>query len=334
VDDVELRAAISRSVNSDTKSYRYVLPTQLTAKLADSARDARSLQAGSGLAGAFDARTFAHEVVVAFDKANNIVLGGAPAPYLNNPLRVPSVTAATSKAQRDKTGWQDLVNVLDQVQAKGDPAFTETVLEQTLIEVHRRLADVRVDYPAPLRVSLLRTMKVLDEFLSESSGGDRPQAVATALFEIIGERFGRWDQVRRAQINEADLAKGRVADLECLKGDAIVMAVEVKDRELRAADVDEKVASARAQGVREVLFVAQQGVDKKEREDIFDRIEREFASGANVYITSIVAQVAETLALLGEDVRVELLKRVSQQLEESRADIRHRRRWAELLRAL
>jgi hypothetical protein len=71
-----LIAAVRESVNSRTKSYRYVLPTQVLAKLADASLDCRCLQASRGGAGAFDARTIAHKVVVPFDQANENVLGG------------------------------------------------------------------------------------------------------------------------------------------------------------------------------------------------------------------------------------------------------------------
>jgi carbamoylphosphate synthase small subunit len=57
IPDTGLKAAISRSIRSSTKTYRYVLPTQLLSKLADNKLDARSIQAGSGDPGSFDART-------------------------------------------------------------------------------------------------------------------------------------------------------------------------------------------------------------------------------------------------------------------------------------
>lgn len=83
--------AIDRAINSKTKTYRYVLPTQLLAKVVDMQLDARSVQAGSGLSGAFDARSLCHEVIVPFDRENDSVLGGSSSPYLNNPLRITGI---------------------------------------------------------------------------------------------------------------------------------------------------------------------------------------------------------------------------------------------------
>lgn len=100
LDDGALIESIHRAINSATKSYHYVLPTQLIAKLADPSLDCRCLQVARGGQGAFDARTIAHKVVVPFDQSNNNVLGGSPEPYVNNPLRVPEVSAQYRKLRK------------------------------------------------------------------------------------------------------------------------------------------------------------------------------------------------------------------------------------------
>ena len=101
-DDGELLESIRLSVNSNTKTYRYVLPTQLLAKIADPALDCRSLQAGADRTGSFDARTIAHQVIVPFDQANDRVLGGSPEPYVNNPVRVSEVSERHRNPQKTK----------------------------------------------------------------------------------------------------------------------------------------------------------------------------------------------------------------------------------------
>ena len=150
----DLIAAITRSLKSKTKSHRYVLPTQLLSKACNADLDCRSLQASYAGAGAFDARTIAHKVVVPFDRENHNVLGGSPEPYVNNPLRVPGVTADYAGQQKDKTGWGDLRRVLDDVEQKARPEYREAVLRQVLRAIYRRLRLVCINYPAPMRISL------------------------------------------------------------------------------------------------------------------------------------------------------------------------------------
>jgi hypothetical protein len=200
IEDAELVEAIKRSSRSRTRTYHYVLTTQLVAKLAAPSLDCRCLQASRGGEGAFDARTIAHNVIVPFDRANNNVLGGSPEPYVNNPLRVPEVSDRYAGAQRNQSGWADLCFVLHSVQERNDPTFTNKVFMQVLLEIHRRLQEVTVVYPVPIRISLKQTIDLLEEFMGEYSGGDRALAVASALFVLIGRRFGLYADVRRAAI--------------------------------------------------------------------------------------------------------------------------------------
>jgi len=87
LDDENLLNLIRSVVKSKTKSYHYVLPTQIVAKLAEPSLDCRCIQAGRAGIGSFDARSVADEVIVPFDQKNDRVLGGSPEPYVNKPLR-------------------------------------------------------------------------------------------------------------------------------------------------------------------------------------------------------------------------------------------------------
>lgn len=177
--DPKLAKAIRGSIRSKTKTYRYVLPTQLVAKLADGSLDCRCLQSKRGGKGAFDARTVAHAVVVPFDQTHHHVLGGSPEPYVNNPLRVPEVSRKYVGAQKDAEGWRLLCAVLEAVECS--PELLQPSFQQTLAEIHELLAETAIDFPLPNRASLQQTLQVLNDFLSERSGGERMQAVSAAF---------------------------------------------------------------------------------------------------------------------------------------------------------
>lgn len=333
--DPALVELIQRCIRSRTKTYRYVLPTQVLAKVCDPSLDCRCLQMSRGRKGAFDARTIAHQVVVPFDAANHCVLGGSQEPYVSNPLRVAEVSSRFAKAQRDKQGWTDLCNLLEALERKQSASFTELVFTQILIAIHRQLADVRIVYPAPMRIGLDKTIRVVEQFLQEQSGGDRVQAVACALFIVIGKRFGLYSKVERGVINAADLATGLAADLECIsESGETVLAVEVKDKELTIAAIESKLQSARGKKIAEILFVAEKGIAREDEEKLPSRIETEFARGQNVYVFDLKALARVALALVGEQSRPEFLRLVGQQLDDFRSDIRHRRAWRDLLVAI
>ena len=329
-DDGELLESIRLSVNSNTKTYRYVLPTQLLAKVADPNLDCRSLQAGADRAGSFDARTIAHQVIVPFDQANDRVLGGSPEPYVNNPVRVSEVSERHRNPQKNKRGWDHLCRVLEAVESADDENFTKNLLKQVFIEVYRRLSEVRVAYPTPRRISLSRCISLIDEYLAELSGGDRLLALSSALFAVIGRKFHLYSRVERATITASDASTGMLADLECSTEDGtIVLVVEVKDRVLTVSQMMGKVADMREKQVSEIFFVAQQGVEDEEQVNAL--IDREFVSGQNVYVVSLSRLAEVSLVLLGEEGRREFLLGVGSQLDDHRSDIRHRRRWSDLL---
>ena len=328
----DLTPLIQSCLTSRTKTYHYVLPTQLLAKAVDPDLDAHCLQAGYNVPGAFDARTVAHKVIVPFDQANHRVLGGSPEPYVNNPLRVPAVTAEYRAQQKAKVDWDKLVAVLDAVENAKALAFVNQVLSQVLFEVYKLLADVEVTYPTPNRVSLDRTRQLIREYMAVASGGDRMEAVCAALFQTIGERFGIFDTVKREEVNVADASSGMLADIECWVGDKIVLLVEVKDRVLTLIQLDTKLDLARSRRIAEILFIAQSGENPEDTEDIDDRIASEFISGQNVYVSDFFDFSLGLLVLLGEAGRAEFLNKVGQELDRASSAITHRKDWAELLK--
>lgn len=328
--DPELRDAIRRSINSKTKTYRYVLPTQLLSKLARPELDCRSIQAGSGLTGSFDARSICHGVIVSFDRENNSVLGGSSEPYLNNPLRIPAIRPAARRAQKDKEGFDDLMKVLNYAQQ--NPQELIGLVREVLMAIQDRLAEVSVTYPVPNRVSLQQAQATLKDFLGDRSGGLRLQAVAVAIFRAIGERFKLFADVRSDNINAADASTGSAADLECVDdvGD-IVMAVEVKDRHLTLRQMQDKLPAVREKGIREMLFLVQGGTAGDDAQDVATALSRQFVTGQNLYVLEWDEFLTSCLVLFGEAGRREFLKHVGKELDRQRADISHRRKWASLL---
>lgn len=330
----ELQEAIIRSVNCKTKTYRYVLPTQILAKVADSSLDSRCLQASRGGAGAFDARTVAHKVIVPFDQENHRVLGGSAEPYVSNPLRVNEITPQFASAQRNKDGWADLCRVLEEVEQRDEPVFTLSVLRFILSAIYDRLQTVRIVYPAPTRISLDACLKIIESFLGSRSGGDRFEAIATALFVTLGRTFSIYAEVRRGKVTASDQSTGMVADIECLDANGdIVLGVEAKDRELTITQLKDKVPGLRESGVTEAIFIAGEGSAAGDADEIQEVIDREYVSGQNIYVTELIPLCRVLLTLVGEKGRRKFLTAVAEQLDEH-SELVHRREWANLLQAV
>ncbi|MBM4295204.1 MAG: restriction endonuclease, SacI family, partial [Deltaproteobacteria bacterium] len=121
LDDENLLNIIKSAIKSKTKSYHYVLPTQIVAKLAEPSLDCRCIQAGRAGIGSFDARSVADEVIVPFDQKNDRVLGGSPEPYVNKPLRCEEFSERFRNQQKNKQDWDGLCFVLNKIEEKNDP---------------------------------------------------------------------------------------------------------------------------------------------------------------------------------------------------------------------
>lgn len=328
----DIKNLIIECLASNTKTYHYVLPTQLLSKCVNHNVDSHSIQTAYGKKGAFDARTIAHGAIVPFDKANYNVLGGSSEPYVSNPLRCPAVTADYRNQQKNKKDWDKLTRVLDFIELKNNKKVTQAVFDQILFEVHKLLANVQVLYPTPNRISLNQTIQIVSQFTGDKSGGDRIEAVCTALFRTIGKHFDLFDEVKREKVNAADASSGLVADIECWLKGSIVLLIEVKDRSLTLAQLDSKLDIARSRKISEILFLAEQGIKKTEEELAEKRIRDEFVSGQNVYVSNFIDFSTGILILFGEKGRAYFLSKIGEELDRTNSAIIHRRTWANLLK--
>jgi hypothetical protein len=334
--DSSLRLAIRSSVNHRQVAYRFCLLIQLLGKLTNPAVDCLRLQKKKGDPGdvtGWDARSLGSKVVAPFNRQQENVLGTSGDPYVGNPMRIPRMFRG-DKSKKDVAGWDTLVGVLEQVEEKNEPGFTEAVFRQLLIEMLRRQRSLRFAYPVPPRVSLETTLDLIRRFTSEKSGGDRGQALCAALFDAIGARFGLYSHVRRSAVNASDKATGQGADLECVDSESrVVLAVEVKERSLTLTDLEGTLQKCRQLEIEDIFFAAQ-GVRAEERAAVDERISSAFASGQNVYIFQLVEFARSILAIGGEAMRRAFLIKVGENLDNWNIQPRHRQAWKALLEGI
>lgn len=221
---------------------------------------------------------------------------------------------------------------MDKVQEENDIEFSEKAFDQVLFEIFKLLTDVVVIYPTPSRISIQKTLHLVEAFISEPSGGDRLEAVTTSLFRVISEKFGLFDEIKREKVNTSDVISGMGADIECRLKGVIVLLVEVKDRRLNLTQLDAKIDVARARQIREILFVAQQGIESSNEDGINEKITQEYTSGQNIYVVNFAEFARGILILLGEQGRVSFISKIGPELDASKSSIKHRKTWAALLK--
>ena len=333
VTDITLHQAIQASVNHKQVAYRFCLPIQLLGKLTNPMLDCLRLQKRKGdpsdLTG-WDARSLGSKVVASFNQRQENILGTSSDPYVGNPMRLPRM-ARDDQSKKDVTGWNTLVEILEQVESRSDPDFTEAVFRQVLLEMFRRQKSLRFAYPLPPRISLEGALSLAQRFLREKSGGDRSLALCGAIFDAIGIHFGLYARVDRARINASDKATGQAADLECVNAEGkVVLAVEVKDRTITLTDVEGTLQKCRQRKIKDIFF-ATPGVKADEQPALSERITRAFASGQNLYVFDFSEFARSVLALGGEPSRITFLQKVGEHLDTWNTQPSHRQAWKKLL---
>lgn len=321
---------IDDCINSKTKSYRYVLPSQVLAKLINSDLDCRSIQKAWKSNGSFDARSIAHEVIVPFDQSNYQVLGGSAEPYVNNPLRCAAVTNEFRDRQKNKSDWDKLTNILENIENINNNEI-ENYYKQILLSIHKRLSEIRINYPTPNRISFYDSIHIINEYLKEKSGGERLETIVTALFLTIGNKFKLFDDIQRGKVNAADISSGSLADIECISNGQKKLLVEVKDRKLTLTHLESKIDKARIDKVKEILFLSK-GIEEESEKRVKSKIRSEFVSGQNIYVIDFDSFLKNILILFGEDGRTEFISNIGPELERVNAAIKHKRDWVSLLK--
>jgi len=327
----EIRAAVPRAVNAEQKLLRYILPTQLLAKSIDPTRNALSLQARSNVEGSFDARSFCKRYITKFDSENHNVLGGSDDPGVGNTWREPQIDENwLAVGHRARSGGDDIYAVL--TYAQENPSQAENLLRLTLAAIAERLKKTKIVYPRPNRISLCGAEQlIIADFLATRTGGRRLQAVAAALFDTIGQRFGLFSEVQVGHVNKSDAARGDVADLDCRDSDGrTVLSVEVKDRHLSVREVKDTLQVARDRGITEIIYVIRGGIPDDERAEYVDLQARQFAAGHNIYEVQFEILLRTSLILFGEAGRLVFLEAVGGRLD-SQGELIDRQAWQKAL---
>lgn len=321
---------VHKLANSGQTAIRFCLPTQLLGKVVDPGLDALCLQRGDGSKGRWDPRGFATKVVVPWNQDNQTVLGRSGDPYVSNPLRRPRLDHGLDQ-MADREQWEELCKILGDVEVANDPPYTERVFLEVLSAIRDRLRDLTFEYVVPPRVSLRQTEELIRTFLTERSGGDRALAITAALFETFREHLHIYQEIRRSVINAADAATNSAGDLECVGPDGtIVLAVEVKEHQLRDADVQIAVPKARKFSVQELLFCTE-GIVPADKDAVEKAFAGAWASGTSLYHATIGDLVRGALPLLGERGIRDFVVQIGSQLDKFSTHPKHRKAWKSLL---
>ena len=247
---------IQAVISGTHKTYRYILLNGLLAKATNGDCNPIVLQAGSGLDGAFDARSLCHNVVVPIERELlDGRLGASNEPFLNKPARFPELS--TSNAVRrgsDMNMLQKTIEVLSNTNTS----------EQALVSLNdciywvfqRETANFTVTLPDDIdgfeKSSLVEFAK---ELVSKSMEGETCALLASISFDIAAYVMGNDLEVKMHKVNQAGSSSNEISDIDVYENGNLKYTAEVKDKEFTAHDVEHAVQKARGAGSDSLIFI-------------------------------------------------------------------------------
>lgn len=329
----EVSRRIEMLFESEGVPFNYCPLTQLLGKLTNHRLDALCLQRGDNAEHHWDPRSFATSVVVPWVRDNQNVLGTSADPYVSKPLRRPRILSSPPDVRSNTLPlWESLHYVLSTVEEQNDPAYTAEVFQAVLAVINGKLQSQQFDYPVLPSVSLEQTLFLVRGLLDASQAGEHAMSIVAALFVVAGRRFGLWDAVRREESTTADRASGMVGDIECRRGEHLVFAAEVKERQITLADVRSFEEKLGRSDLTEALLTGP-STRQQDAEGIKERLHLMWTRGINLYQHSLEHIVAVTMSLAGEQGRCDFVVEIGNDLN-SHPRTSSRRTWEGLLESV
>lgn len=316
IDDSTIRSKISEVLNGSQKTFKYILVNAALAKATNPDIHYRSLQAQSDLPGAYDARSTGHEVLVPWEKAHGERLGGSPEPFVNNPARHPEVD--TSNRSAAPSAQERLYDLLERMQNKVEAGELQPLdLLRQVLHSLEQLESQTVDFESPSSVPFDVVAEKIDEYLSDSGGGERLPAVIAGVVKAFYLHAGGGEWVVDAEhANVSDQFSEAAGDVEVFIDGNLRKAIEVKDKPVTRSAVQHAIGKARENELGEYLYVVGDGFANGEERDVRAEIER----APIELILATPADFISTLKLVDDGDRVAFLESVGEFLNDMRAN--------------
>jgi hypothetical protein len=311
---------ISQIVLGRHLTFRYILITALLAKVTDSSVHMRSLQAGSDLYGAYDARSLCHKVWVPFEQSRmNSKLGGSNEPYLNKPARFPSVDPSNAvRKGYDQNLLNLMYSLLEKLNGEGQETQREAFFYAMKLIDGRSMGLAHEISLPPIYLTQGKTISFFKSYLSACHGGESAASAAGALFRVLYSGQNRKVTVHPA--NQAGSTSNEIGDIDITQKKSLLMAVEVKDKLFAASDVNHAIRKVIESGNSRLFFLIGRHAFPVPQEFSFAKICNENAKrGMDVSFESLDELFPRLLALFSEEERKQAIRNAADILDEMRA---------------
>lgn len=279
---------------SSTMSYREVLLGCLVAKVVNPEINVTLPYRNLGER-AFNGRTLDEKVINPFLRDHHIPCSKGP--FLAVFRRSVKLDTETRKGMRDKSGYDALLTLLHDIEdAPGeDVRKLLRYVVYSFLELRER---EQVELLQPRRLTLGEWQQLLAGLLERPSGGRFPLFLAVAALRALSNYFGEsWD-IQHQAINVADSAAGVPGDIVIRKGQRIVLAIEVTERPVDAARIQQILQSkVYHYSVPDYVFLVKKTTDAAE--EALDLAAKSAIRGHEVGFIEIRPWLISVLATIG-----------------------------------
>lgn len=262
---------IKKVLTGDHLTYRYVFVTALVAKSLDARVNCLALQAGADFAGAYDARSLCHKVLVPFERDFLFnALGGSNEPFLNKPARYTHLSSDNAvRRGNDRETLELLCKVL--------PSINNSSLAfDALVDALNLLVSIaeKTKVPDGAIASVVgnqkaEIMSLVERLISRSMEGESCSLAVTAVLECLSRSSFKGAKVEVHPVNQCGASSLEVSDVDVFYEGKLTASLEVKDKRFTKHDVGHAVSKVAAAGFDALFFVKGPSgvlVDAKEAE--------------------------------------------------------------------
>ena len=312
----EMRDNITTVINSDRKTYRYMLFVGLLVSVTDQRLHPRCLQQKASCNGAFNARSLCAEVVVPFEKSTlKGRLGGSCDPYVSNPARLPMVEKNNdAKSSLDRDHLSRLYDVLEYAKNSNLPERKKLFRYAFSCVLARPAEESSLVEFGTFDKSSLGSGPFFD-FLEAHTQGASAVAVLTAFFKLFYEKGTR---VVAHPLTESGASPKEVGDIDLEFKDGRAYAVEVKAKAFSEIEVNHACEKAYRAGIHRVIFAFGPDAEKgRWHEGALVNLWSE--KGVELTFLSIEGALAVAMAASDACIRVRMAEEIALALNEINA---------------
>ncbi len=295
----ENKDSVLSIVSGSHLTYRYILVTALLAKSTNQNVNALSLQAGSTLQGAYDARSVAHGVVVPLERELlTRGLGGSNEPFLNKPARFPEISLNNAvRKGRDANTLKMLHNLLSVINENPEQAF-DALCSAIFFASQRHkllLSGLDVDKSTDNQHHVI--VKFSEKFLVNSVEGQSSAILVGAILNIFFDKSTNMKfSVVVHPVNQSGASSKEIADIDVKVEDQIFAVFEIKDKVFTEQDADHAAFKAKSYGLSTITFIM--GVNSNPIQSEISRIADKISeTGIDVLFIDIVSFIKSLLSL-------------------------------------